>query len=197
MLLSAISGGLYLVYWFFFTWKQYRDHTGVAVYPVWHALALLVPIYGLFRTYAHMRTYRRLLTTSQMPTTISPWPAVLMALLVGLRPLGAFELVQLLDGPPTADMVFWGFAAASMSAALVCWTVGFAQVDINSYWKALSPGTDQRFARIGLGEVLITAVGVLWFLGLLVAAASVSLPGGDLDEPPTRLWQARPISPIW
>ena len=30
----------YLFYWFYLTWRQYRDHTGDTAYPVWHALTL-------------------------------------------------------------------------------------------------------------------------------------------------------------
>ena len=41
VLLSALSGGLYLYYWFFITWKHYRDHTGAEAYPAWHALSTI------------------------------------------------------------------------------------------------------------------------------------------------------------
>ncbi|MCI0895514.1 MAG: zinc-ribbon domain-containing protein, partial [Chloroflexi bacterium] len=37
LIMSVLSHGLYLFYWFFLTWKQYRDHTGNPVFPVWHA----------------------------------------------------------------------------------------------------------------------------------------------------------------
>ena len=59
--LSVISFGLYLFYWVYRTWEQYRQHTGANVYPVWHALAMLVPIYGWFRFYAHCEAYRDLM----------------------------------------------------------------------------------------------------------------------------------------
>jgi len=60
LFMTIASYGLYLFYWYYVTWyyvtwKQYRDSTGANAYPVWHALTLLVPIYGLFRTHAHMR----------------------------------------------------------------------------------------------------------------------------------------------
>lgn len=47
--LSVVSFGLYLFYRLYRTWEQYRQHTGASVYPVWHALAMPVPIYGWFR----------------------------------------------------------------------------------------------------------------------------------------------------
>ncbi|MSQ40942.1 MAG: hypothetical protein EXR55_04665 [Dehalococcoidia bacterium] len=58
ILMSVLSQGLYLLYWFYLTWKHYRNHTGRDVYPVWHALTLLVPIYSLFRTHAHVRALK-------------------------------------------------------------------------------------------------------------------------------------------
>jgi hypothetical protein len=48
VLVSALSYGLYLVYWFYLTWKHYRDHTGREAYPVWHALSLSGTRMGFF-----------------------------------------------------------------------------------------------------------------------------------------------------
>lgn len=53
LLLTFGSYGAYLFYRFYLTWRQYREHTGDAAYPVWQALTLSVPIYGWFRIYAH------------------------------------------------------------------------------------------------------------------------------------------------
>lgn len=47
LFMTIASYGLYLVYWFYVTWKQYKDNTGERAYPVWHALTLLIPIYNL------------------------------------------------------------------------------------------------------------------------------------------------------
>ena len=81
LVMSVLSYGLYLVYWFYRTWKQYRDHTGTEAYPVWHALTLFVPIYGLFRTHAHMRCYQELMVKDRVATTISPGGAVVLVLI--------------------------------------------------------------------------------------------------------------------
>ena len=64
LLMAVLSYGLYLFYWFYLTWKQYRDHTGREAFPVWHALTLVVPIYGLFRTHAHVRSFKELMVNS-------------------------------------------------------------------------------------------------------------------------------------
>ena len=45
VLMTFLTAGLYIFYWMYLTWRHYRDHTGETAYPVWHALALAVPIY--------------------------------------------------------------------------------------------------------------------------------------------------------
>ena len=42
LLMTIISFGLYLFYWFYLTWKQYRDHTREEAFPFWHTLTLLI-----------------------------------------------------------------------------------------------------------------------------------------------------------
>lgn len=52
------------------TWRQYCRYTGHRGYPVWHGLAWLVPVYGLFRFYAHGAAYRMLLDQQNLPHSI-------------------------------------------------------------------------------------------------------------------------------
>lgn len=77
-LLTVLSGGLYIFYWHYITWKQYHNHFKADnnAYPVWHALALLVPVYGAFRTRAHMRAYKEAMLQRGVATAIAPWAAV-------------------------------------------------------------------------------------------------------------------------
>ena len=53
-LLCLVTAGLYLPVWMALTWSElkrvYRD---VNMYPVWHGLSVLVPIYGWLRFYQH------------------------------------------------------------------------------------------------------------------------------------------------
>ena len=82
ILMTILSYGLYLFYWFYLTWKQYRDHTGWEASPVWHALTLLVPIYAYFRTHAHMRSFRELMVQANMSCSIDTGLAVLVVIAV-------------------------------------------------------------------------------------------------------------------
>jgi len=76
-LMSILSWGLYLFYWLYLTWKQYRDHTQEVAFPVWHASAIgTVPVYSLFRIRAHMRVFRELMLQAGQATTISTGRAV-------------------------------------------------------------------------------------------------------------------------
>ena len=84
LFMVVISYGLYIFYWYYLTWKQYRDHTNEVVYPVWHALTLLVPIYGLFRTHAHTRIFRESMVNADLPSSINPKLAVIVVLATGV-----------------------------------------------------------------------------------------------------------------
>ena len=85
----VLSYGLYLFYWFYLTWKQYRDHTGQEGFPVWHALTLFVPIYKWFRFHAHVRVYKELMINSGVPNSLSPiWTVVVMIIASWLFLLG-------------------------------------------------------------------------------------------------------------
>ena len=69
--MTLLSYGLYMFYWFYLTWKQYRDHSHVKVFPTWHALSIMVPIYGWFRVKLHMRQFKELMINAGLPTSIN------------------------------------------------------------------------------------------------------------------------------
>ena len=54
LLLCLVTAGLYLPIWMALTWSElqrlYRD---VRMYPVWHGLSMLIPVYGWLRFYGH------------------------------------------------------------------------------------------------------------------------------------------------
>ena len=93
LVMTLLSGGLYLFYWFYVTWQQYRDHTGNQVFPMWHALTLTIPGYGLFRTHAHMRSFKELLLDAGVLCTISVgWTVALVLMLNRWDSLPPFSL---------------------------------------------------------------------------------------------------------
>ena len=160
LLMSVLSYGFYVFYWFYITWKQYRDHTDANAYPVWHALTLLVPIYGLFRTYAHMRSLKELMLNANLPSSISPGWAVLLVL-VGEVFLNA-EFAEF--GTPTEDVLLAFvniIGIASVSGLLF-----HVQRNLNRYWDGFTymrADMCVASARIGVGEVIFGIIGaILW-----------------------------------
>lgn len=96
-LLTILSGGLYLFYWFYITWKQYHDYFKADdnAYPVWHALTLLVPVYGVFRAHAHMRAYKEAMLQRGVATTIAPWAAVVAMAFLQLNYHGVWSFTPI------------------------------------------------------------------------------------------------------
>jgi len=84
IVLSILSFGLYFYYWFYLTWKHYRDYTGTENFPFWHALTLFVPIYFLFRVHAHVRSFKELMVEGGMTSSLRPGVVVALILLSNL-----------------------------------------------------------------------------------------------------------------
>ena len=165
LLMTVLSYELYLLYWFYLTWKQYRDYTGDDAYPVWHALTLIVPIYGLFRTHAHARTFRALMWDTGLSSNIRPgwaWVAVLIAGFLGNVSLRGY--IQLaLRGELTLVAVIWFLVIDLIVMALIAGLLLHLQSSINHYWNS-RPNVRVRSARIGVGEVIFGILGALAWL---------------------------------
>ena len=101
IVLTLLSSGLYVFYWMYVTWRQYRDHTGEIAYPVMHALALLVPVYQFFRLHAHIRVYQELMEQRGVPTTLNPLRAVLIYFGVVLLGMVSLMIPARTDRNPT------------------------------------------------------------------------------------------------
>ena len=176
LLMSVLTYGLYLFYWFYLTWKHYRDHTHAEAFPVWHALTLLVPIYGLFRTHAHMRTYKDLMLAAGLPSTISiGWAVALVAISwtldgISFNVSGGFASVQEDISQKTVLVIT---LVDLVSLTLVAGLLLHVQGNLNRYWASLGSGW-LNSARIGVGEVILAVLGVLaWAntLGLLLSSS--------------------------
>ena len=151
---SALSGGLYVFYWFYLTWKQLAAETNDTHHPVWHALTLAVPIYGLFRMHAHVRVIAELASGRGITSYMAPGLAVVLVLVsYGLSLAGVRD-----TGHATAIVL--SVIGTVVSTTLVV----LAQAGLNSYWEKARENilTD---ARIGVGEVVFVVLGVLiWII---------------------------------
>ena len=166
LLMTLVSQGMYLFYWFYLTWKQYKVHTGAEAYPVWHALCLLVPIYRLFVVHAHMRSFKQLMTDANVPSSINVGGSVLMVFaVVVLNLVGLF-----LSGAITGEVPFAGWppvGTIALSVIAIAITVAMlvhVQGNLNHYWETLNGGPLPP-TRIGSGEVVFAILGVVsWLL---------------------------------
>jgi hypothetical protein len=174
LFMSVISPGLYVFYWLYLTWKQYRDHTGKEAFPVWHALTQMVPIYSYFRVHAHMRVFAELMRGENLKTTISPGWAV-VALLVN-EGMGAvlfmIGFAAGLEGREiTQDTAIVLAIMGMVPIAIIAWLLLHVQTNLNSYWNHRSGGK-LLSARVGVGEVFIAVIGGLVWLYTLATLFS-------------------------
>ncbi len=172
LFMSVLTYGFYLFYWFYLTWKQYRDHTRNEAFPVWHALTLLVPIYGLFRTHAHMRTYKELMDQGGVANTINPAWAVGLVFVSSFLDGVAFYLSGGFSSSPeiTQARALALAALNFISIAIVTGLLLQIQGNLNSYWQRITGGradtSNQGLtsARVGVGEVILGIIGAfIWF----------------------------------
>ena len=166
LLMTVLSYGFYLFYWFYLTWQQYRDHTRTEVFPVWHALSILVPIYNLFRTHAHMSTFKKLMEDARLSTTISPGLAVVLVLIYSVLGWVSFEA----GGRFSTEEITREAAVtiAILKIISISWVTALmlqAQSNLNTYWEDLASrtGASLAYARIGLGELVFSLLGILFW----------------------------------
>ena len=172
--MSILSAGLYLFYWFYLTWRQYRDHTGKEAYPVWHALTLLVPIYSFFRMHAHVRCFKELMLGAGVTTALSAGTAVLAVVVLSILGGVAFRLGfgEITQGVATALFLIY-LAEVGITVGLLMQI----QENLNVYWDGLSDSPSQD-ARIGLGEIVFAIIGVLIGLDSFLILVSESYRAG-------------------
>lgn len=163
--LTLLSSGLYLFFWMYVTWRQYRDHTGQIAYPVMHALAMLVPIYQFFRLHAHIRVYQEMMEQRGVPTTLNPPRAVLIYF--GVVLLGMVSLVIPSGGPVTPTQQAAYLAIIVGQAALLSWIMWQVQTNLNRFWQHRL-GVRLGWMRLSVAELVLVAVGFLLGWGMLL-----------------------------
>jgi hypothetical protein len=163
ILASVLSGGLYIFYWFYITWKHISIETESTDtnHPIWHALTLFVPIYGLFRMHAHVRAINELAFRHRIMDNFAPGLAILLLILFNIlnwAAIGVTNYVAVLS-------------VAVISTALITVLMKTAQGVLNLYWeKAFPPGT-LRYAGIGVGEVIIVLIGFIFWVLLFIPSS--------------------------
>ena len=168
LVMTVLSYGLYLFYWFYLTWRQYRDHTGSPAFPVWHALTLLAPIYGLFRTHAHIRSFRELLTQANLPCTVSAGWSVVVVMVYSALGWASFQVSggfqSLTAGESISSATVRTVALIDgVSILVVAGLLLSVQGNLNRYWASLA-GRQAISARVAPGEVAFALLGLLFWI---------------------------------
>ncbi len=164
VLLTVLSSGLYVFYWMYVTWRQYRDYTGEVAYPFFHALCLAVPIYNLFRLHAHMRVYQEMMDVRGVPSTLSPMRAVLIYLGVVLLGLVSFMLPA--EGALTPSQQGAFVVINIGQTVLLAWMMWHAQTNFNRLWQHYL-GARLGSTPLAPAEVAITILGCVFGWGML------------------------------
>jgi hypothetical protein len=145
--LVCLTFGLYTFYWFWKSWREIKQYDGDAgKRPVWHTLALAVPIYGLYRMHAHMRTIAALVRGAGGETSLSPGTAVAVWVVV-------HTLFRASDQPGLGWLYVVGLL---LEGGLVAW----AQAALNRAWCLQDPQARVRpnhpgnWLVLGVGAVL-------------------------------------------
>ena len=159
VILSLLSAGIYILWWFYVTWKQLARETNEVHYPVWHALTLFVPIYNLFRMHQHVSVIKNVAIGAGLTTSLSASLAVVMW---GVSNAMGFALLRVEDQGAI-------FMLTLLATVLSTTVVYLAQGTLNQFWQSVR-GVDLREARVGVGEVILVVLGILLWLGILFPA---------------------------
>jgi hypothetical protein len=160
--LTVLSMGLYLFWWFYLTWKQLTNETHDEHFPVWHSLALFVPFYGLFRMHRHISVINNLANGIGLTIFLHAGIAVVLllvsSLLITSTPADGNSMTESNVG---VDVLI-----AVISVTLTTTLVVLAQGTLNRYWQSVK-GPTLRDARLGVGEVIVVLIGILVWLETL------------------------------
>ena len=153
--LSLLVSGPYLMYWLYLTWKQLQTETNDVHYPLWHALTLLIPVYGLFRLYKHMDVISGLASRAGLPT-FNPGMAVV---LIGLNMLLGFSSTGTVN-------ILWVLVLKVISVSLVATNIVWGQSALNAYWSH-ERGANVYHVPVGRIEIGLGVIGAVIWLNLL------------------------------
>ena len=157
LVLSVVTSGLYFFYWIYLTWRQIQSETKSIHYPVWHALTLLVPVYGLFRFYEHVRVILGLARKDGVETSLTPGLAVVLITLNWVLAIGS-------AGTGGVGLLALNLIRFALTTTAIVW----AQSTLNDYWHKVR-GTYLQDAPIEFVEKALIVLGILIWLNVLLS----------------------------
>jgi len=158
IVLAVVTQGLYVFYWFYLTWRQLVRETREAHFPVWHALALLVPVYGLFRAHKHLSLIAGL-STGIGGSPLSPATGIVMLLVSNVCGGASIQI---------DDQVLL-LVLGVLSTALVTVVMASYQEELNAVWVSKLGNVPSRQAPTA-GEAVLIGVGLLFWVSILLSS---------------------------
>jgi hypothetical protein len=153
---SILSGGLYIFFWLYITWKQLAQETHDVHFPVWHALTWTVPVYQVFRLHRHSTVIQGLAVQAGVPTTLDARTVVALAL--ASFGLGLVSLLTV----NAALATILGLLGIAVTTTIIVWNQGA----LNAYWVTRH-GDQLRAAPMSGVERGIVLLGVLVWISTL------------------------------
>jgi hypothetical protein len=147
VLLSLVTFGLYLVYWYYKSWRAVRDFTGKSMSPGWRTVGLFVPILGVVFVYDLLDDVRQMLLAKGLrPRIAAGWLLVMLI---------AFGACWRLPEP------------AWLLAQLAVIPLAIAQHDMNRLWSACVPDRPVR-TRLSATEIVVVVLAGIFVLLLAI-----------------------------
>jgi hypothetical protein len=174
-LLVMLSLGHYWIVWFGQTWSELkRVIRDPGMRPLWHALSLAVPFYGLFRIHAHFRAINEQSPLRMVAGAITPGLAV-----AGLIIAGFFDTAT--RRIPDSVGILW-LGVDSVGAALVALVAMSGQRALNRIWEP-DFGVTSRQTACGGQWVALLVLGVVFGLAVLdsLESSPVDMPTKLVD----------------
>jgi hypothetical protein len=149
--------GVYLLFWVGFNWAELkRQLNRDNMYPIWHALSIIVPIYSYYQYYRNFSVQNELMETTRSQERTRPFLVI-----------ATFLLASVLVAFPIDDFRLMTMNLAAAMAA-ISWTIYHGQSTMNAYYD--SQPNVRTTNEVKLWErVLIAAGAGLWFLMLFTA----------------------------
>jgi hypothetical protein len=147
--------GIYPIIWAGINWSELRrERQDDRMYPVWHSIAVLVPIYGLFRFHANFRVINEQLEQTRSSHRVQPLIAVL-----------TFFFGSVVAALPY-DAITHGFVNIVAGLAAMSWAIYHGQTGMNAYWDARIERRTSSALRLWERMLLGFGAGI-WFLFIL------------------------------
>jgi hypothetical protein len=158
-LLTFSTFGAYTPIWLGVTWAELkralRDDN---MHPFWHALACLVPIYGLLKFCEHYTEIASLAERAGHRMRISPVAATVLAVFTTLY---GGDTSAIPPGVLLVLLLLW-----LVAAAVRAWVMVEGQAALNAYWRSATTGEPRE--RIAWWEWGLLIVGAIWFVLVVV-----------------------------